>query len=478
MKSILQTLIIVFLTINSVFAQETETEIIYFNSDKFELDDDSRKKLEGISEEIKGKAITGIKIKGHTDNDGSRNYNEILSKKRAMEVQSYFLANGVAKNKISIEYFGEEKPIVSNENDQDKQQNRRVEISIQYDFSVPKDFLVSFKDFKVNPNKDTTILLDSKGTSLHIPKNSFLNNQGDLVKETVLLRFREFSNSAEMAFSDIPMTYKKDNLEYFFNSSGMFELTASVNDKPIEIVKNKPLKIDYALARKNPEISFFKLNNHKKDWNKIQDIEPLKIEHVLENEALFGEVDSAIEFSKNKQRIPGFNAMKKNLFENVEEFAVEGDFTIEDDGNRQNATLLAEGVDAGHTYPDIIKGLNIESFGVYNCDQIYRLSERVSIKAKYLDVNGQEIADLHVLSLIDLQYNGAFSFDPRNFICDANGQNVLALFTKKGELYLLEKDDFAKMNIQKSGQQTFTMKNMTNEIKNAKDLANHLGIAM
>jgi hypothetical protein len=85
---------------------------------------------------------------------------------------------------------------------------------------------------------------------------------------------------------------------------------------------------------------------------------------------------------------------------------------------------------------------------------------------------------LHVLSLIDLQYNGAFSFDPGNFICDANGQNVLALFTKKGELYLLEKDDFAKMNIQKSGQQTFTMKNMTNEIKNAKDLANHLGIAM
>ncbi len=478
MKSILQTLIIVFLTINSLFAQETETEIIYFNSDKFELDDGSQKKLEGILEEIKDKDITGIKIKGHTDNNGSLNYNEILSKKRAMTVQSYFLSNGIAKNKISIEYFGEVKPIVLNENDQDKKQNRRVEIFIHYDFSVPKDFLVSFKDFKVNPNKDTTILLNSKGTSLHIPKYSFLDNQGNLVQEPVLLRFREFSNSAEMAFSNIPMTYKKDNLEYFFNSSGMFELTASVNNKPIEIAKNKPLKIDYALARKNPEISFFKLSNEKRDWHKIQDIEPLKIDHVLENDALYGEVDSAIDLHRNKLRMPGFNLINKNLFENVEEFAVEGGFKIEDDGNRQNATLLAEGVDAGHTYPDIIKGLNIESFGVYNCDQIYRLSERVSIKAKYLDVNGLEIADLHVLSLIDLQYNGAFSFDPGNFICDANGQNVLALFTKKGELYLLEKDDFAKMNIQKSGRQTFTMKNMTSEIKNAKDLANHLEIAM
>jgi hypothetical protein len=252
-----------------------------------------------------------------------------------------------------------------------------------------------------------------------------------------------------MAFSNIPMIYNKDNQEYFFNSSGMFEIFGTASGKPIEIAKNKPLKIDFALAKKNPEISFFKLNDDKSNWQNIQDIEPIKNVQVVEGLAIFGEGDF-----------------------------VDGDLKIKDGGNRQNATLLAEGADAGHTYPDIVKGLNVESFGVYNCDQIYRLPNRVEIIANYVDTDGKALNNLHVLSMIDLQYNGAFSFDPKKFICDAKGQNVLALFTKEGELYLLEKSEFAKMNIQKSGQYTFTMKNMTNEIKNTIDLANYLGIKM
>ena len=114
--------------------------------------------------------------------------------------------------------------------------------------------------------------------------------------------------------------------------------------------------------------------------------------------------------------------------------------------------------------------------GVYNCDQIYRLAKRVQIKANYVDLEGNKIKQLHVLSMIDLQYNGAFSFDPRNFVCDAKGKNVLVLFTKSGDLYIIGEQEFADMNIDRDGVYTFAMKKMTEEIKNSKDLALYLGI--
>src|ERR1035437_1263446 len=111
------------------------------------------------------------------------------------------------------------------------------------------------------------------------------------------------------------------------------------------------------------------------------------------------------------------------------------------DGDRTSGTLIGDGWSCGnpgHTYPEIVKGLNVGSFGVYNCDQIYRPENKIDIIARYIDTEGKEINLLHVLSLIDLKYNGAFSFDPQSFTCNPKGKNVLALFTKTGDLYLLD----------------------------------------
>ena len=118
----------------------------------------------------------------------------------------------------------------------------------------------------------------------------------------------------------------------------------------------------------------------------------------------------------------------------------------------------------------------MESFGVYNCDQIYRLPHAIAIQASYEDENGKPIPNLHVLSMMDLNFNGAFSFAPNRFLCDAKGDNVLALFTKKGQIYLLDKGEFAKMNINKSGKYVFKMKNMSETLKTTDDLAKHLGM--
>lgn len=458
MEKVFITLLTFLLSIDFLFAQQTDNGVIYFEPDKFALSKNSRSSLDSLIKIIKDKEITQIQISGHTDSDGAVDYNEILSEKRATVVFEYLLANGIERNKLKIYNYGELNPAASNGHESEKQKNRRVELLIEYDFSIPKGFIVGFREYKVNPIFDTIIPLDTKGTVLHVPKNCFTDKYGRTINDTVTIVYREFRNSSEMAFSGIPMTYKYDNQEYCFNSSGMFEIAGSVNGIPIEIAANKTMKIDYALAKKIPEISFFKLNGN--NWEKIQEIEPIK------NLQEAKDIDTKVKFKF-------FNGKRLANGRLVEE-----DTVFFENPDRKSSTLLAEGNDPGHTYPDIVKGLNVESFGVYNCDQIYRLPNRVIITAKYIDEQGNEIKNLHVLSMIDLKYNGAFSFDPKSFVCDAKGRNVLVLFSKKGELFILDEAEFAKMNIQKSGHYTFKMKNVTNDIKNTEDLSNFLGLKL
>ena len=147
-----------------------------------------------------------------------------------------------------------------------------------------------------------------------------------------------------------------------------------------------------------------------------------------------------------------------------------------DNGDRTSNTMMAEGINAGHTYPNMVKGLQCESFGVYNCDQIYKLQDRIYVQAEYKDEQGNKIEAQHVLSMIDLKYNGAFSFSPENFTCSAGGKNVLLLFTQDKKLYALSEAAYSKMFIEKPGKYTFVMKDITAEVKDENDLKKFLGL--
>ncbi len=69
-------------------------------------------------------------INGHTDKTGSEKTNKHLSFQRAKAVFSYLTAKGIDKAKISYQGYGSSKPIASNNTEEGKQQNRRVEFSL------------------------------------------------------------------------------------------------------------------------------------------------------------------------------------------------------------------------------------------------------------------------------------------------------------------------------------------------------------
>lgn len=71
-----------------------------------------------------------LKLDGHTDNVGSQESNVKLSKDRADAVKSYLVSKGVNAARIETTGYGFKRPLVSNETEQGRQQNRRVEFTL------------------------------------------------------------------------------------------------------------------------------------------------------------------------------------------------------------------------------------------------------------------------------------------------------------------------------------------------------------
>lgn len=69
-----------------------------------------------------------IRLDGHTDNNGSEEYNMTLSKNRVQAVKDMLVSNGVDANRIDLYYYGESKPIADNSTEEGQARNRRVEM--------------------------------------------------------------------------------------------------------------------------------------------------------------------------------------------------------------------------------------------------------------------------------------------------------------------------------------------------------------
>jgi outer membrane protein OmpA-like peptidoglycan-associated protein len=73
---------------------------------------------------------TNILVTGHTDYDGTEQYNQTLSEGRAKSVSNYVMSRGVNYSRLSVIGLGEGEPAASNETAEGKRLNRRVEIAI------------------------------------------------------------------------------------------------------------------------------------------------------------------------------------------------------------------------------------------------------------------------------------------------------------------------------------------------------------
>jgi outer membrane protein OmpA-like peptidoglycan-associated protein len=102
-------------------------ESIYFEPAKYELVPEYHAYLRKVINVINGHTDLRLKVIGHTDWDGSDQYNEELSKERAEAIIQFLEQNGLARDRIEYEYQGEKKPVDTNKTSEGKKRNRRVD---------------------------------------------------------------------------------------------------------------------------------------------------------------------------------------------------------------------------------------------------------------------------------------------------------------------------------------------------------------
>jgi OOP family OmpA-OmpF porin len=101
---------------------------VEFAFDKAELAGSSSVILDIAVEQLERCPNVPMEIDGHTDSVGPEDYNQGLGQRRAEAVKGYLASKGIRSSRLTARSFGESRPVASNDTDDGRQTNRRVEL--------------------------------------------------------------------------------------------------------------------------------------------------------------------------------------------------------------------------------------------------------------------------------------------------------------------------------------------------------------
>lgn len=107
-----------------------ENSGVYFDTAKYNINAASQVNLDKLAGVLREYVDTNVLVVGHTDSVGAEESNMLLSKRRAQAVSSYFTTKGIASNRLTTNWYGEQTPVGDNATPEGRAQNRRVNIVI------------------------------------------------------------------------------------------------------------------------------------------------------------------------------------------------------------------------------------------------------------------------------------------------------------------------------------------------------------
>jgi outer membrane protein OmpA-like peptidoglycan-associated protein len=113
-----------------VVAQTAVVQDLNFETNSAALTGRADSVLDGFVVALQVQANMHLEIDGHTDSSGSRSSNQALSQRRAESVRQYLIGRGVDPHRLTAQGFGGSMPMVSNNTEQGRAINRRVEFKI------------------------------------------------------------------------------------------------------------------------------------------------------------------------------------------------------------------------------------------------------------------------------------------------------------------------------------------------------------
>lgn len=104
------------------------TRVIYFDFDRSDIRDSDFELIQVHADYMKDHPESHVRIEGHADEQGSREYNVALGERRARAVANALVSQGVSGNQLSTVSYGKEKPAAEGHNEESYRLNRRAVI--------------------------------------------------------------------------------------------------------------------------------------------------------------------------------------------------------------------------------------------------------------------------------------------------------------------------------------------------------------
>lgn len=106
-----------------------EERVVYFDFDSADLSDEAQRIIRAHADYLVNNPGVRVRLEGHTDERGTREYNIALGERRAKSVERAMLLRGVSRSQLQVISYGEENPVDLGSNESAWAKNRRVVIS-------------------------------------------------------------------------------------------------------------------------------------------------------------------------------------------------------------------------------------------------------------------------------------------------------------------------------------------------------------
>jgi hypothetical protein len=122
-----------------------------------------------------------------------------------------------------------------------------------------------YQKFEIDPSQPN-VLYSKKGAKINIPKDAFLDKEGNVIKDKVEITFREFYNPLDFYLAGIPMEYNDNGVQKVLESAGMVELNAKSDNNELFVNPSNKIKVDLYSWTKSKDFNLYDLDKTTGKW--------------------------------------------------------------------------------------------------------------------------------------------------------------------------------------------------------------------
>lgn len=146
------------------------------------------------------------------------------------------------------------------------------------------DAAVKTENYVIYPTENQTITT-TNGTTIMIPKNSLVYENGKTVKDPVTINYTPYYSLADIAMSGINMNYSTPEGSAPFSSAGMFNINANSNGQNVEVKKGSEIKVAFKSNDPEKSYNYYSYDTINKKWKDIgkDTITKIKVDKPLDS---------------------------------------------------------------------------------------------------------------------------------------------------------------------------------------------------